>query len=275
MASILYVGHVTTDLGPPDRFGGSVLYGGLVAHGLGDVVTVCTSAATLPANLPFEVHSQTASANTTFENIYDDDGRRTQRLHALACVVQPQRFSHVDWLHLAPVAGEVDLQDWLASRPPGAKLALSIQGSLRVMDPPPSHVRTRPVRVEDVRGVDLVFASTEDLTMNDALTLRRLVPCLVLTDGPRGAYVFERSQITHAQALDVHVVDPTGAGDAFAAGFVHGWADGVEAALQLGTAAASIMIEHPGTSGIRALSDVPARAQQVVVRSIPEEGARA
>ena len=271
MAHIVYVGHVTTDLGPPDRFGGSVLYGGLVAHGLGDRVTVCTCAQVLPAGLPFCVLNQPCDTNTQFENVYDQAGRRTQHVRALAPAVAPVPNPDADWLHLAPVAGEVNVAAWARTRPPNARLALSIQGVLRVIDASDGRVSTRRPALEELKGVDVVFASTEDLSMNDALRLRHTVSCVVLTDGPGGAYVLEAERVTHAAALRVDVVDPTGAGDAFAAGFLHGIDKSVEAALQLGTAAASVMIEHPGTSGAHALDQVLVRAREVVVRSVAQE----
>lgn len=56
-------------------------------------------------------------------------------------------------------------------------------------------------------------------------TLRRRFDVVVLTMGGDGLTVFEGDTRTHVPAPPVqHIVDPTGAGDAFAAGFLERWA---------------------------------------------------
>jgi 2-dehydro-3-deoxygluconokinase len=50
--------------------------------------------------------------------------------------------------------------------------------------------------------------------------------CVVVKDGPRGATAFRDGKVQHVPAPDVQVVEPVGAGDAFAAGFLHGVLDG-------------------------------------------------
>ena len=67
-----------------------------------------------------------------------------------------------------------------------------------------------------------------------ARTLCGVVGTTVVKTGPRGAYVQDASGATaHAPAEGVDVVDTTGAGDAFAAGWLPAWRDGVEPVLAL------------------------------------------
>ncbi len=67
-----------------------------------------------------------------------------------------------------------------------------------------------------------------------ARTLCRTVGAAVVKLGPRGSYVQDASGATaHAPAEDVDVVDTTGAGDAFAAGWLPAWRDGAEPAVAL------------------------------------------
>ena len=62
---------------------------------------------------------------------------------------------------------------------------------------------------------------TETSTIEDAAqTLMKLVPLLVIKDGAHGAQAWDRDQHVYAPALKVEVVDTTGAGDAFNAGFL-------------------------------------------------------
>jgi 2-dehydro-3-deoxygluconokinase len=70
------------------------------------------------------------------------------------------------------------------------------------------------------------------------------VPCLVVKDAEHGATCYEGDEPTFMPALKIDVVEPVGAGDAFAAGFLHGLIGGrsVRDRLRLGhiTAAAAL-----------------------------------
>lgn len=64
---------------------------------------------------------------------------------------------------------------------------------------------------------------------NTLAALRRLgdvCPLVAIKDGPDGAHAISGGETFHAPALPVKVVDTTGAGDAFGAGFLKAWLDG-------------------------------------------------
>jgi sugar/nucleoside kinase (ribokinase family) len=62
---------------------------------------------------------------------------------------------------------------------------------------------------------------TKTSTLEDAAEiLKQLVPMLVIKDGANGAQAWQGDQHVFASALKVEVVDTTGAGDAFNAGFL-------------------------------------------------------
>jgi sugar/nucleoside kinase (ribokinase family) len=70
----------------------------------------------------------------------------------------------------------------------------------------------------------------------------------VVTLAERGSVVFDGNRMAHVPAYKVNAVDPTGAGDTYAAGFIHHYlrtADPFEAGL-FGSAVASVMVEHVG-----------------------------
>lgn len=76
-------------------------------------------------------------------------------------------------------------------------------------------------------AADIVFAGDDEAAAvfgtGDPLALRELLPdpaMLVIKHGARGASVVERDQPVFQPALRVEVVEPVGAGDAFAAGFL-------------------------------------------------------
>ena len=106
-------------------------------------------------------------------------------------------------------------------------------------------------------GVDLLFANehevmqlTGDQSLGQAIaTVSEKVPCLVVTRGEHGAIAFAGGEGVEVPAAPVaKVVDTTGAGDLFAAGFLAARARGHELArcLQTGATAASEIISHFG-----------------------------
>jgi sugar/nucleoside kinase (ribokinase family) len=106
-------------------------------------------------------------------------------------------------------------------------------------------------------GVDLLFANehevmqlTGDQSLGQAIaTLSEKVPCLVVTRGEHGALAFSGGEGVEVPAAPVErVVDTTGAGDLFAAGFLAARARGLDLArcLQTGATAAAEIISHFG-----------------------------
>jgi sugar/nucleoside kinase (ribokinase family) len=104
-------------------------------------------------------------------------------------------------------------------------------------------------------GLDVVFANSAEskgLTGLDpresAIAIAERVQVAVVTDGSQGAYVASGSVIEHIPAHKVDVVDTTGAGDCFAAGFLHGLARGLPLRTcgELATLLAAETITHLG-----------------------------
>ena len=88
------------------------------------------------------------------------------------------------------------------------------------------------------------------------------VPTLVVTRGADGALAVQGGTRVTVPAEPIErVVDTTGAGDLFAAGFLHGQAQGrgVEASLQLGALCAAEIISHVGARPLVDLKAVAAR----------------
>jgi sugar/nucleoside kinase (ribokinase family) len=98
---------------------------------------------------------------------------------------------------------------------------------------------------EQLRG----FTGLDDLTDAAAVLLDRGVGCVAVTCGAQGALVVSEGGADRVPAFEVEVVDTTGCGDAFSAGFLMGVAGGrtlVEAAV-LGNAAAAQVVGGVGT----------------------------
>lgn len=78
---------------------------------------------------------------------------------------------------------------------------------------------------------------------------RRGVKCCVLTMGAEGSMIADGDDRVHVPAYDIEVVDTTGCGDAYTAGFIAGLADGrsLFESGHLGTAAASLVASGLGS----------------------------
>lgn len=107
--------------------------------------------------------------------------------------------------------------------------------------------------VEKAIGVILNEYEAEMLTKKMDMSLDEIaakVEFLVCTMGAHGAVLYhEGSRIEIPVVQDLKVVDPTGCGDAFRAGFIKGLinTDGLKRACELGTVAASFALELEGT----------------------------
>jgi sugar/nucleoside kinase (ribokinase family) len=103
---------------------------------------------------------------------------------------------------------------------------------------------------------DLFFANADEAKVLSGLTappdaaryLAERCGLAAVTDGPNGAYIASRTEAIHVPAVLTDPVDTTGAGDAFAAGFLHGITHGqsLERAGENGVALASKVIAKYG-----------------------------
>jgi sugar/nucleoside kinase (ribokinase family) len=137
------------------------------------------------------------------------------------------------------------------ARAAGRKVALSLSDAFCVD-------RHREDFLSLVRGgVDILFANETEITslyeMNNfddaAGAVRAEAEIAVLTRSEEGAVIISGNETIHVPADPVEkVVDATGAGDLYAAGFLHGLTSGfsLESCGKLGALAASEIISHIG-----------------------------
>ena len=103
--------------------------------------------------------------------------------------------------------------------------------------------------LEAIAGADILFPSLEEGRLLAGRETPELVaaslgarfPTIVLTLGTAGVALSHEGLSMHVPALESTVVDPTGAGDAFCAGFLHEWVNSADlrASAQAGVAVAS------------------------------------
>lgn len=225
----LIIGHVTRDLLPGGgaTIGGTATFAARTAHALGCQVAVVTSAAPdleLSEVLAgVEVVRHPSAVTTTFENVYTSSGRE-QYLHAVAESLSlehvPSHWRQPDVVHLAPLNQECDAS--LAAAFPGAMVGITPQGWIRTWDESGRVGVGDWVEAEAIlRHTDAVVLSQEDVGGDEARiqTLAQQTPILVETLGAVGSRVYARGQVRRVPAQPRPEVDPTGAGDIFAAAF--------------------------------------------------------
>ena len=138
------------------------------------------------------------------------------------------------------------------ARSAGTKVAFTLSNSFDV-----ERHRADFVRLIDDRKIDILFANEVEFLhlaqatdMDAALeAVTRKVPTLVVTRSEHGALACSGGEVVQVPAEPIErLVDTTGAGDLFAAGFLAGQALGrsLEDSLRLGAIAASEVIQHYG-----------------------------
>lgn len=271
MIDYVVIGHICADLQPDGstRLGGTALFAALTAHRLGlrtAILTACAPDFDLSA-IPesVQVLRQPSPATTIFENRYHAGGR-TQLVHARAATID-LRYVPLEWLnapivHIAPIIQEVP--DTVAAIFPRALIGATPQGWIRSVQPD-KIVTTAPndlleLPLTDVR---IVILSEEDVQYDEPLVQRlaRRIPIVVLTRAERGATVFVSGAPTDVAAFPAEAVDPTGAGDVFAAAFFMALQQGQlpGAAARWACAAAAYAIEGPGVSTLPTTEQVEER----------------
>ncbi len=270
----LIIGHITKDIlsGGGHTLGGTVAYSGLTASMFAVKVGAVTSTGpdlVSSALGDLTIHRAAAPTSTTFINEYSPAGR-SQRIsgHASALDIGdvPAEWRQPRWVHLGPVANEVDLG--LADAFPDSFLGITPQGWFRRWDKT-GRVHTTPWMTAEpaISHADAVIISLEDVDGDEAAVraMADRCPVLVLTDGAHGARVYSHGTMRLVLAIPVLEVDPTGAGDIFAASFFilfESTGDELESA-RLAARLATHSVTRRGLDGIPSRAEVEAILQMV------------
>jgi sugar/nucleoside kinase (ribokinase family) len=273
----LVVGHLVQDkVAGGYRLGGTAAYASLTAHRLGLRTAILTRAAadldlsSLPPDI--EVHRLPSPETTVFENIYSG-GHRTQyvwaRAEAIAAADVPPELGEARIVLLGPVVAEVE--DDLAVCFPHSLVAVGAQGWLRTFAADGRVGQLSPRRWQPrllLRHSRALFVSEEDLPPAETEeTLARWtaqVPLLFFTLGYRGSRLWSDGRWQNVPAFPAREVDPTGAGDVFAAAFLTRYleTDDVAQASLFAAAAAAVSVEAVGTAGVPTRAEVEERLRR-------------
>lgn len=256
---LLCVGNFTMDeLAGGVLPGGSVFYSGSAVHALGVSPRIVAAfgddfpLGAVQEAFPFELSRVSSTQTTRMRNTYRD-GNRTQVLvqrgDPVGWSAVPDAWKSTELVLLCPVFGEVQRE--LAASLRGRITGASLQGWLRTVGPGNEVVPSHDLSfLADLTGVDVFFLSDEDVRGRREMIneFRKIAPLVVETRGPEGAILYDRHSIHTVPGVRVTGVDPTGAGDTFAAAFLvffHAEANPVVAARKA-CAVAALEVQQVG-----------------------------
>ena len=281
----MVVGAASRDVTADDsrgwRLGGAATYCSLTAARLGLRVG-CLVGVDRPASTAGELGLLEAAgvdvrrveldSGPVFENL-EVDGHRRQRWLSTSDRVPASALPEAwrcarAWL-MVPVAGEVD-GDWADTPLADARRGVCWQGLLRVFDDDGWVRRVEPKPSPLLDSADMVVASVDDVDAFTAIVrLRSLAPraAMVLTAGEGGGIASVGGSLWRYSAIAAErVVDPTGAGDVFAAALMVAWLLTGQLAtartLRFAAAVASCSVEGPGLAGVPWRDQVAARLRR-------------
>ena len=272
----LAVGHVTHDILPDASYvvGGTVSYAALTAVALNRAVGILTSAGGDFDRGPFGgrvmISCLPAERTTTFRNRYVN-GCRHQIVYGVANpltpAMVPAAWAAPTIAHIGPVINEC-APSLVQSFAAGTFVGLTPQGWMRSTNGD-GNVHRHPWHAAEEllpRASAVVF-SIDDIEGDWELArdFASQAPLLVVTEGRNGGTLFADGVAHRFPALMVPEVDPTGAGDIFAATFFATLASGelpLEAA-RFAACVASRSVTRVGLRGVPSEDEIALCHQRI------------
>ncbi len=225
----LVIGHICKDLLEGGfTIGGTATYSGLTARNLGRRVGIITS---FSSDLDIgqlgpdiEVVCLDSAATTTFQNIYHGETRQ-QFVHALAGKIGPPAVP-VAWrrcpvVQIGPLVREVDEE--IVHLFPHSLVGVTPQGWMRQWDETGRVSATVWPPAETVLSAVKALIFSEDDIAGDMVLIKayaELTDIVVVTKGYKGSTVYHDGQVKYFPTHQIVEIDPTGAGDIYAAAYL-------------------------------------------------------
>ena len=187
--------------------------------------------------------------------------------------VAPEKHTATAFMFTAPEGDQMTYFEWgasclfetekapslpfvhMATADPGFNVQVAQQSGFASFDPGQDlHRYAKHHLITILDAIDLLIANHHEYAgMCTTLGISReelisRVPMAIETRGGKGAFLYEKEREHEIPALPVPCVDPTGAGDAFRAGFLTAYAKGYssEHACLIGAVTASFVVEICG-----------------------------
>ena len=256
------IGTATKDLQTNGSFtiGGTVTYATVVAKKLGWQPIVVTAVNPAFQPIPFlrdvTWHLLPSPETTTFRNEYDQQGNRHQTIgpigRAITAAEIPERCRDATIVHLCPLAQEIKPNttqifkaELLGATPQGWMRRWDAQGRVSLGDwygaaEVLPRLNVAVISIEDVEGNWYIAENWAAQTET-----------LIVTEGDAGCTIFNRGNRVSVPPRPAQPIDPTGAGDIFAAAFfIHYYeSKNLWQSARFANVVASMAIERPGPEG--------------------------
>ncbi len=283
----LVVGHIAIDVNVfpwgviENVLGGAPTYGGFLLAGLGAKVGILSkvgfdfSRMFPPIFSKFGLDTEglivTGERSTTFRNVYDEQGNRTQSCTYLAPQLTlrdiPSYYTNMLGVYVSPLGNEVSVELLQELRRRTKFVMMDPQGLFRKIRED-GRIELRAFRdlSEYLQYLDIVKVGRDEIVVfgekspsEIAQSLREMgCSVAVVTLGEKGCVVAEGSGVESFPALKVEAKDLTGAGDVFGAAFLYKYAETQDAKLaaRFANAAAGLKIRYRGIVGFPSLSEI-------------------
>jgi len=206
-------------------------------------------------------------------------GRRTIFVHRgasqrLKANEIPWRRMQTNWFYVTSLAGNITLLRKIVAHAEkiGAKVAYNpgnkeLEKGLKILGPILKRIDI--VNLNREEAAELTGIPQKDIKKIHKQLCQNVKELALITDGRRGAYTCSPDGLFFAPALDVKIVNTTGAGDAFGSAFVAGHIlkDDVEYALRLAILNSNSAIQKMGAKhGL--LKELPSKQRLAKVKVI-------
>ncbi len=274
----LMIGHITQDVKPEGfALGGTASYSALTARALGlrvGIVTAYAEGLALPELAGIPIAGVYSEHSSTFENLQTPHGRVQHLLHraeTLTPAMIPPQWRSAPIVHLGPVAQEIDTS--IVRMFPDAQVCLTPQGWMRAWDKAGRvHYCDWPEARYVLEQADAAVMSIEDVQRNESVIEEMVtaIRVLVVTEGADGARLYWNGDLRCFRPPQKDEVEPTGAGDIFAAAFftrLYATRDPWEAA-RFATLLAANSVTRPALAGVPTAEEIQSAMMEIISKPL-------
>jgi ribokinase len=201
------------------------------------------------------LHKKYHTMYSTF--LLDPSGERTILIYRGATFDMKARdldIKNIDakWLYITSLAGDFELLEALLDHAVTHNIKVAIDPGAKELEQAERMKKLLP-KLELIKGNKEELSQLVTHSKDPKVVLRELaaiVPYVMVTDGPKGSYATDGSEVIQAGMYeDVPVIDRTGAGDAFGSGFVAKVIQGasLEEAVIFGSANSTSVVQLIGS----------------------------